>query len=69
MVRKTWSEEGYRLVEHGGGERLCFAMMWDNEVVRPHPPLRRAMRMVKEALERAGHIGGCISHALTSIGV
>jgi len=34
---------------------LCFAILWDNQVVRPHPPLQRAMAMTKAALEAAGH--------------
>jgi amidase len=30
VLRKGWSESEYRLVHHGNGERLCFAIMWDN---------------------------------------
>ncbi|KAJ3501673.1 hypothetical protein NLJ89_g9232 [Agrocybe chaxingu] len=56
VVPKPWSEAEWELSEHGGvGGQLCFAVMWDNGVVRPHSPLVRAMRMVKEALEKAGH--------------
>ncbi|KAF8996912.1 amidase signature domain-containing protein [Cyathus striatus] len=56
VIRKRWSEWEYNLGEHGEGKgKLCFAIMWDNAVVRPHPPLVRAMRMVKSALEDAGH--------------
>ncbi|KZT09017.1 general amidase [Laetiporus sulphureus 93-53] len=55
-VRKEWSWKEEALGEHGGvGGRLCVAVMWDNGVVKPHPPLFRAMRMVKDALEAAGH--------------
>ncbi|KAF8838796.1 amidase [Paxillus ammoniavirescens] len=54
-VRKVWNEGEYRLMEHGGGKEMCFAIMWDNEVVKPHPPLIRAMRIVKQALEKEGH--------------
>ncbi|KAI0075922.1 general amidase [Panus rudis PR-1116 ss-1] len=54
-VRKEWSEREYALQGHAGGVGLCFGVMWDNGVVRPHPPLVRAMREVKEALEAAGH--------------
>lgn len=50
------SEEAYKLDELGGGKQLCFGMMWDNGVVKPHPPLQRAMRMFKEALQSAGHL-------------
>lgn len=57
-IRKAWSEEEWNLVEHGGvGGQLCFAIMWDNGVVKPHPPLLRAMRVVKMALKQAGHRG------------
>jgi len=56
-IRKAWSEEEYQLVEHGGGKGLCFAILWDNKVVKPHPPLIRAMNMVKKALELEGHQG------------
>ncbi|RDB26908.1 Acetamidase [Hypsizygus marmoreus] len=54
VLRKEWSEGGYALEDHGGGTGLCFGMMWDNGVVRPHPPLLRAMEMTKKALEAAG---------------
>jgi amidase len=57
VVRKDWSQQEYELVDHGDGKNLCFAIMWDNEVVRPHPPLHRAMQMTKDALEAAGHKG------------
>ncbi|KAF9814803.1 hypothetical protein IEO21_04911 [Rhodonia placenta] len=51
VVRKDWDWREYALAEHGGrGARMCFAVMWDNDVVRPHPPVVRA-------LERAGHRG------------
>ena len=56
-VRKAWDDEGYSLRDHGGGVRLCFAMMWDNGLVRPSPPIFRAMNETKRALVAAGHIG------------
>ena len=49
--------DGRCLAEHGEGGRMCFAIMWDNGVVRPHPPVRRAMELTKKALEAAGHVG------------
>ncbi|KAF8156034.1 general amidase [Crassisporium funariophilum] len=56
VARKPWSEEEWNLCEHGGVDaQLCFAIMWDNGVVRPHPPLIRAMQMTRDALEKAGH--------------
>ncbi|KAI0757556.1 general amidase [Daedaleopsis nitida] len=55
-VRKEWSEREYALGDHGGrGAQMCFAIMWDNGVIKPHPPLKRALELVKSALEKAGH--------------
>ena len=31
--------------------------MWDDGVVVPHPPIKRALEMTKSALEKAGHKG------------
>ena len=43
VIRKPWDESEYNLDGHGGrGARLCFGMMWDNGIVKPFPPLRRA---------------------------
>ncbi|KAI0932940.1 hypothetical protein AcW1_000094 [Taiwanofungus camphoratus] len=55
-VRKEWSWKEYALSEHGEGGRMCFAIMWDNGIVKPHPPLVRAMKITKKALEAAGHV-------------
>ncbi|KAK7048484.1 general amidase [Favolaschia claudopus] len=55
VLRKGWDESEYQLVNHGNGKGLCFAIMWDNGVVKPHPPLHRAMNLTKQALEAAGH--------------
>ncbi|KAI0051681.1 general amidase [Auriscalpium vulgare] len=55
VVRKPWSEEEYSLVDHGGGKKLCFAILWDNGIVKPHPPVKRALEMTKAALLKAGH--------------
>jgi amidase len=57
VLRKEWSEREYNLEEHGRGKGLCFGMLWDNGVVRPHPPVLRAMVMAAAALEAAGHKG------------
>ncbi|WVW85900.1 hypothetical protein I302_107938 [Kwoniella bestiolae CBS 10118] len=53
--RMPWSDGAYNLVEHGGGDKLCFAIMWDDGVVKPCPPYERGMKEVKEALLGAGH--------------
>ncbi|KAI0365222.1 general amidase [Pilatotrama ljubarskyi] len=54
-VRKKWDEEAYRLEEHGGGQKLCFGIIWDDGHVAPQPPVLRALQMTKKALEAAGH--------------
>jgi Amidase len=56
-VRKKWDEDEYNLVDHGSGKKLCFAIMWDDGVVVPHPPIRRSLEMTKAALQKAGHKG------------
>ena len=56
-IRKKWDEDAYKLAEHGGGEKLCFAIMWDDGDVVPNPPVLRALEMTKVALEAAGHTG------------
>jgi len=53
--RRPWSEAAYQLEEHGGGAELCFGFMPDNGLVKPQPPLYRAMEMTKKALIAAGH--------------
>jgi amidase len=68
-IRKPWDMEEYDLSEHGGAsheKKLAFAIMWDNDVVRPHPPLVRAMKMTKAALEARGHTGQLSSHSFIS---
>ncbi|CAL1696974.1 unnamed protein product [Somion occarium] len=55
VVRKEWSSREYALEEHGNGVGMCFAVLWDNGVVKPHPPVRRALEIVKQSLEDAGH--------------
>ncbi|TFK56852.1 amidase [Heliocybe sulcata] len=36
-------------------ERLCFAILWDDGVVTPHPPILDALQKTKRALLAAGH--------------
>ncbi|KAH9944406.1 general amidase [Epithele typhae] len=57
VVRKRWIEEEYQLADHGFGKQLCFALMEDDGIVLPHPPLQRAMKMTADALRAAGHKG------------
>ncbi|KAJ8456761.1 hypothetical protein ONZ45_g18588 [Pleurotus djamor] len=55
VVRKRWSQEEHDLVEHGYGKSLCFAILWNDGLVTPHPPILRGLAMVKDALVSAGH--------------
>ncbi|KAL0573367.1 hypothetical protein V5O48_008586 [Marasmius crinis-equi] len=54
-ICKRWSEEEYLLADHGDGQELCFAVMWDDGVTVPDPPILRGLEMTKEALLAAGH--------------
>ncbi|KAG5727449.1 Acetamidase [Termitomyces sp. T112] len=55
VIRKDWSEEQYNLIEHGRGKELCFAIMWNDGLFVPHPPIIRGLGMAKNALIKAGH--------------
>ena len=52
-----WNDELYALEGHNRGTQLCFAIMWDDGMVKPHPPLVRALQAAKDALTAAGHKG------------
>lgn len=36
-------------------KKLCVAILWDDGVVRPHPPVLDALKRTKAALLKAGH--------------
>lgn len=36
-------------------KKLSIAILWDDGVVRPHPPILDSLKRTKEALIRAGH--------------
>ena len=55
--RKHWNEDEYRLIEHGGGKKLTFGILWNDGLVIPQPPVIRALEMTKEAVIAAGHDG------------
>ncbi|KAF8065103.1 general amidase [Lyophyllum atratum] len=55
VIRKGWDEDEYRLAEHGRGKDLCFAILWNDGQVVPHPPVIRGLEMTKKALLAAGH--------------
>jgi len=57
VSRKKWDEDEYQLIDHGGGKRMCFGIMWDDGNVVPHPPIIRGLEITKKALITVGHIG------------
>lgn len=59
-VRKKWDEDEYQLKDRDNGHKLCFAIMWDDGVCVPHPPITRALKRVQAALTSAGHNGAVI---------
>ncbi|KAI0299765.1 general amidase [Multifurca ochricompacta] len=54
-LRKHWDEDEYRLIEHGGGKKLTFGILWNDGLVLPHPPIIRALEITKNTLIAAGH--------------
>ncbi|KZS93000.1 general amidase [Sistotremastrum niveocremeum HHB9708] len=54
-IRKAWDEKAYQLEEHGNGQNLVFGILWDDDWVVPHPPVKRALQRTKDALLKAGH--------------
>ncbi|KAF9241340.1 general amidase [Melanogaster broomeanus] len=54
-VRKKWDEDEYQLKDRDDGRKLCFAIMWDDGVCVPHPPVTRALQEVEAALRHANH--------------
>jgi Asp-tRNA(Asn)/Glu-tRNA(Gln) amidotransferase A subunit family amidase len=41
-MRELWKE---------GGKKLKVAVLWDDEIVRPHPPITRALKDVVDKLK------------------
>ncbi|OCH96192.1 general amidase [Obba rivulosa] len=54
-IRAPWDQDAYALKEHGNGQKLCFGILWNDGIMIPQPPIRRALEEVKRALEQAGH--------------
>ena len=50
--RETQEQEVSELIK---GKSLCFGILNDDGVVTPHPPVQRAMRLAKRAVEQLGH--------------
>ena len=67
-LRVPWNESEYHLVSRGrAAERLCFAIMWDNGIVKPKPPYIRALEETKVALLVEGLEGQYLPFHSTSI--
>ena len=61
-LRMEWSSEHEALSDHGGlGAKLCFAVLWDNDIQKPTPPVKKALEMTCKALRAAGHTGEFIA--------
>lgn len=55
-IRKPWNDAEYALADHGGhGAQLCFAILWDDGHMLPHPPVIRGLQETQRALLAAGH--------------
>ncbi|KAI0793475.1 general amidase [Abortiporus biennis] len=54
-IGKPWDENAYQLSDHGEDKQLCFGVIWDDGIFKPHPPVIRALQTIKQALEKAGH--------------
>ena len=67
VLRKQWDEDAYRLIEHDGGKKLTFGILWDDGLVIPQPPIIRALQMTKEAIIAAGHEGKTRFHSSPKI--
>ena len=37
-------------------KQLCFAILWDDQVVRPEPAIHKALTLCKNKLTAAGHV-------------
>ncbi|KIM22010.1 hypothetical protein M408DRAFT_333129 [Serendipita vermifera MAFF 305830] len=55
VPRMPWNQQAYELIEHGNGGKLCIGILVHDGHTMPHPPILRALKMVREALEKAGH--------------
>ena len=57
LIDRPWREVDKAIATSKTQESgtLCFARMDSDGVVSPHPPIARGMRIVVEALEKAGH--------------
>lgn len=50
-----WRESSQFDPNNNAGYKPAFGLMLDNGLITPHPPIARAMRMVKQAMEDEGY--------------
>ncbi|GAA6041540.1 hypothetical protein JCM8097_004252 [Rhodosporidiobolus ruineniae] len=55
VVERGWDDALARAEGVAGREKKCFAVMWSDGLVRPHPPIERGLRKAVEKLKAAGH--------------
>ena len=53
LIEIPWKQE----IVDGAGlpKKLTFAILWDDGVVKPHPPIQAALQRLKRQLLDAGH--------------
>jgi Asp-tRNA(Asn)/Glu-tRNA(Gln) amidotransferase A subunit family amidase len=51
-IRMPWSTEAF---DEALGRPLTIGIIWDDGVVRVHPPITRSLEMVSAKLKEAGH--------------
>lgn len=55
VIELPWREQKYNSVAQSSGQGLVFGVMFDDGVVMPHPPVKRALQETVTALRRQGH--------------
>ena len=53
LIEIPWKDDIARGL--GIPEKLSFAILWDDGVVTPHPPIKEALEKTRDALVAAGH--------------
>ncbi|KAH8743757.1 putative fatty-acid amide hydrolase [Diaporthe sp. PMI_573] len=51
-LQKPWDDRHYQETR---SRKLCFGFVAHDGMVQPHPPIRRGMQAVREALQKANH--------------
>lgn len=45
----------FDIIKSGGGGQLTFGILKHDNVIQPHPPVRRALQIVTETVQKLGH--------------